>query len=70
MERDRHYGHNRHQDHDHYRDIDIEEGLMDSAEQSLQDINRTSKSDQTNSPHNKADHSYKDGSSRRQATGG
>ncbi|KAM9810257.1 electrogenic sodium bicarbonate cotransporter 4 [Neosynchiropus ocellatus] len=41
MERDRHYSHHRHQEHDQYRDIDIEEGLMDSNDQSLQDINRT-----------------------------
>ncbi|KAM4578457.1 electrogenic sodium bicarbonate cotransporter 4 [Fundulus diaphanus] len=41
MDRDIHYGHNRQHDHDRYRDIDIEEGVMDSAEQSLQDINRT-----------------------------
>lgn len=47
LERDRHYGHNRQHDNDRYRDIDIEEGLMDSAELSLQDINRTSKTDQT-----------------------
>lgn len=44
MDRDRHYSHHRHQEHDRYREIDMEEGLMDSAEQSLQDINRTSKS--------------------------
>ncbi|XP_008292850.1 electrogenic sodium bicarbonate cotransporter 4 [Stegastes partitus] len=41
MDRDRRYSHHRHHEHDRYRDIDIEEGLMDSAEQSLQDINRT-----------------------------
>ncbi|XP_015256515.1 PREDICTED: electrogenic sodium bicarbonate cotransporter 4-like [Cyprinodon variegatus] len=41
MDRDRHYSHSRHHGNDRYRDIDIEEGLMDSAEQSLQDINRT-----------------------------
>ncbi|XP_059193442.1 electrogenic sodium bicarbonate cotransporter 4 [Centropristis striata] len=39
-DRDRRYSHHRHQD-DRYRDIEIEEGLMDSNEQSLQDINRT-----------------------------
>lgn len=44
MDRDRRYSHQRHQEHDRYRDIDIEEGLMDSTEQSLQDINRTGKS--------------------------
>ncbi|XP_070690232.1 electrogenic sodium bicarbonate cotransporter 4 [Pempheris klunzingeri] len=38
---DRRYSQHRHQEHDHSRDIDIEEGLMDSNEQSLQDINRT-----------------------------
>ena len=50
MERDsRRYSHHRHHEHEHeheqdrYRDIDIEEGLMDSTEQGLQDINRTSK---------------------------
>ncbi|XP_051278026.1 electrogenic sodium bicarbonate cotransporter 4 isoform X1 [Dicentrarchus labrax] len=41
MDRDRRYSHHRHHEHDRYRDIDIEEGLMDSNEQSLQDINRT-----------------------------
>uniref|UniRef100_A0AAX7SSK6 Anion exchange protein n=1 Tax=Astatotilapia calliptera TaxID=8154 RepID=A0AAX7SSK6_ASTCA len=41
MDRDRHYSHHRHQEHDRYTEIDMEEGLMDSAEQSLQDINRT-----------------------------
>ncbi|XP_036954174.1 electrogenic sodium bicarbonate cotransporter 4 isoform X5 [Acanthopagrus latus] len=46
MERDsRRYSHHRHHEHEHeqdrYRDIDIEEGLMDSTEQGLQDINRT-----------------------------
>ncbi|XP_030271605.1 electrogenic sodium bicarbonate cotransporter 4 isoform X2 [Sparus aurata] len=44
MERDsRRYSHHRHHEHeqDRYRDIDIEEGLMDSTEQGLQDINRT-----------------------------
>lgn len=44
MDRDRHYSHHRHQEHDRYTEIDMEEGLVDSAEQSLQDINRTSKS--------------------------
>lgn len=43
MDRDRHYSQHRHHEQDQYRDIDMEEGLMDSAEQSLQDINRTSK---------------------------
>ncbi|XP_034452293.1 electrogenic sodium bicarbonate cotransporter 4 [Hippoglossus hippoglossus] len=41
MDRDRHYNQHRHREHDRYRDIDIEEGLMDSTEQSLPDINRT-----------------------------
>ncbi|GLD73315.1 electrogenic sodium bicarbonate cotransporter 4-like isoform X1 [Lates japonicus] len=41
MDRDRRYSHHRHHEHDRYQDIDIEEGLMDSTEQSLQDINRT-----------------------------
>ncbi|XP_035022395.1 electrogenic sodium bicarbonate cotransporter 4 isoform X1 [Hippoglossus stenolepis] len=40
-DRDRHYNQHRHREHDRYRDIDIEEGLMDSNEQSLPDINRT-----------------------------
>lgn len=40
-DRERRYSHHGH--HDRYRDIDVEEGLMDSAEQSLQDINRTGK---------------------------
>ncbi|XP_065818697.1 electrogenic sodium bicarbonate cotransporter 4 [Labrus bergylta] len=39
MDRERHYSHQRHHEQDHYRDI--EEGLMDSTEQSLQDIHRT-----------------------------
>ncbi|XP_061586481.1 electrogenic sodium bicarbonate cotransporter 4 isoform X2 [Cololabis saira] len=38
-DRERHYSHHGH--HDRYRDIDVEEGLMESTEQSLQDINRT-----------------------------
>ena len=42
-DRDRHYSQQRHPEHDRYRDIDIEEGLMDSTEQGLQDISRTSK---------------------------
>lgn len=41
---DRRYSQRRHQEHDRYRDIDIEEGLTDSNEQILQDINRTGKS--------------------------
>uniref|UniRef100_A0A8C6PIR0 Anion exchange protein n=1 Tax=Nothobranchius furzeri TaxID=105023 RepID=A0A8C6PIR0_NOTFU len=41
MDRDRRCNQQRHHDHERYKDIDIEEGLMDSAEQSLQDINRT-----------------------------
>nr|XP_057926058.1 electrogenic sodium bicarbonate cotransporter 4 isoform X3 [Doryrhamphus excisus] len=43
-DRDRLYGHHRHHDHDQYRDetsIDMEEGLMDLHDQSLQDINCT-----------------------------
>ncbi|XP_077377044.1 electrogenic sodium bicarbonate cotransporter 4 isoform X4 [Festucalex cinctus] len=39
--RDRRYSHHRHHEPDHYRDIDMEEGLMDSHDHSLQDINRT-----------------------------
>ncbi|KAK9522285.1 hypothetical protein VZT92_018760 [Zoarces viviparus] len=39
MDRDRHYSHHRQPEHSRYRDI--EEGLLDSNEQSLQDINRT-----------------------------
>ncbi|KAM8865989.1 electrogenic sodium bicarbonate cotransporter 4 isoform 2-T2 [Synchiropus picturatus] len=41
MERDRHYSHHRHPEPDQYRDMDMEEGLMDSHDQSLQDIHRT-----------------------------
>ncbi|XP_037114730.1 electrogenic sodium bicarbonate cotransporter 4 [Syngnathus acus] len=40
-DRDRRYSHQRHHEADQYRDIDIEEGIMDSPDQSLQDINRT-----------------------------
>lgn len=42
---DRRYNQPRH--HDQYGEIDMEEGLIDSAEQSLQDINRTSKLEAT-----------------------
>ncbi|KAM3610388.1 uncharacterized protein V6R79_003219 [Siganus canaliculatus] len=41
MNRDRRYSHHRHHEHDCYRDLDLEEGLMDSNEHGLQDINRT-----------------------------
>ncbi|XP_069022232.1 electrogenic sodium bicarbonate cotransporter 4 [Embiotoca jacksoni] len=41
MDRERRYSDRRHSEQDRYRDIDVEEGLMDSAEHSLQDINRT-----------------------------
>lgn len=44
MERERRYSHHRHREHDRYHDIDMEEGLTDSNEQSLPDINRTGKS--------------------------
>ncbi|KAG7489241.1 electrogenic sodium bicarbonate cotransporter 4-like [Solea senegalensis] len=40
-DRDRRYNHHRHREHDQYRDVDMEEGLVDLNEQSLQDINRT-----------------------------
>ncbi|XP_077570641.1 electrogenic sodium bicarbonate cotransporter 4-like [Stigmatopora nigra] len=43
-DRERRYSRHRHHEPDQYnqyRDIDMEEGLMDSREQSLQDINRT-----------------------------
>ncbi|XP_061622706.1 electrogenic sodium bicarbonate cotransporter 4 isoform X4 [Phyllopteryx taeniolatus] len=40
-DRDRRYSHHRHHEPDHYRDVDVEEGLMDLHDQSLQDINRT-----------------------------
>ncbi|XP_061842008.1 electrogenic sodium bicarbonate cotransporter 4 isoform X1 [Nerophis lumbriciformis] len=40
-DRDRRYSHHRHHEHDQYRDIDMEEGLMDSHDQIPQDINRT-----------------------------
>ncbi|XP_029365685.1 electrogenic sodium bicarbonate cotransporter 4 [Echeneis naucrates] len=41
MDQGRRYNHRRHHDHDHYQDFHIEEGLMDSNEQSLQDLNCT-----------------------------
>ncbi|XP_062274093.1 electrogenic sodium bicarbonate cotransporter 4 [Scomber scombrus] len=42
LERDsRRYSQRRHHEHDQYRDIDIEEGLTDTNDQSLPDINRT-----------------------------
>lgn len=44
MDGDRRYSHHRHHEHDRYRDIDIEEGLTDSNEQNLPDVNHTSKS--------------------------
>ncbi|XP_051924159.1 electrogenic sodium bicarbonate cotransporter 4 isoform X2 [Hippocampus zosterae] len=40
-DRDRRYSHRRQHEPDQYRDIDMEEGLMDSEDPSLQDINRT-----------------------------
>ncbi|KAM9823472.1 electrogenic sodium bicarbonate cotransporter 4 isoform 1-T2 [Syngnathus typhle] len=40
-DRDRRYSHPRHHESDQYRDIDIEEGIIDLPDQSLQDINRT-----------------------------
>ncbi|XP_041855264.1 electrogenic sodium bicarbonate cotransporter 4 isoform X3 [Melanotaenia boesemani] len=40
-DRDRRYSHQRPHDHDRYTEIDMEDGLMDSTEQGLQDINRT-----------------------------
>lgn len=43
-DRDRRYSQRRHPEHDPYEDIDMEEGLVDSNEQSLQDISHTSKS--------------------------
>ncbi|KAK5871726.1 hypothetical protein PBY51_004588 [Eleginops maclovinus] len=41
MDRDRRYSQQKHSDRSRYRDIDMEEGLMDSNEQSPRDINRT-----------------------------
>ncbi|XP_053276677.1 electrogenic sodium bicarbonate cotransporter 4 [Pleuronectes platessa] len=41
MDRDRHYSQHRPREHERYQDIDVEEGLMDSCEQILPDINRT-----------------------------
>ncbi|XP_058492989.1 electrogenic sodium bicarbonate cotransporter 4 [Solea solea] len=41
VDRDRRYNHHRHHEHDQYRDVDMEEGLVDLNQQSLQDINRT-----------------------------
>lgn len=44
MDRSRRYSHHRHHDDGHYRDMDVEEGLTDSNEQSLQDLNHTGES--------------------------
>lgn len=44
LDRDRRYSHHAQHEASRYRDMDIEEGLTDSNEQSLQDINRTSES--------------------------
>ncbi|XP_029915766.1 electrogenic sodium bicarbonate cotransporter 4 [Myripristis murdjan] len=41
MDRDRHYSHHRHHDHERYREIDMEEGLIDPSEQNIPDINHT-----------------------------
>ncbi|XP_055367745.1 electrogenic sodium bicarbonate cotransporter 4 isoform X2 [Betta splendens] len=41
MDRDRRYSQLQHPEQDQYQDIDVEEGLMDSNEQSLQDISHT-----------------------------
>ncbi|XP_011477870.1 electrogenic sodium bicarbonate cotransporter 4-like [Oryzias latipes] len=38
---ERHRGHHGHHNQEHYREVDMEEGLMDSNEQSLHDISRT-----------------------------
>lgn len=43
-ERDRRYSQRRRSEQERYEDIDMEEGLMDSNEQSLQDISCTGKS--------------------------
>uniref|UniRef100_A0A3Q1IH46 Anion exchange protein n=1 Tax=Anabas testudineus TaxID=64144 RepID=A0A3Q1IH46_ANATE len=40
-DRDRRFSQRRRHEHDRYQDIDMEEGLVDSNEQSLQDISRT-----------------------------
>lgn len=45
VDRSRRYSHHRHHEDSHYRDIDVEEGLTDSNEQSLQDINHTGESE-------------------------
>uniref|UniRef100_A0A3P9J5L7 Anion exchange protein n=1 Tax=Oryzias latipes TaxID=8090 RepID=A0A3P9J5L7_ORYLA len=39
---ERHRSHHGHHNQEHYREVDMEEGLMDSNEQSLHDISRTS----------------------------
>ncbi|TNM90124.1 hypothetical protein fugu_004358 [Takifugu bimaculatus] len=41
VDRSRRYSHHRHHEEGHYRDMDVEEGLIDSNEQSLQDLNHT-----------------------------
>ncbi|XP_028312250.1 electrogenic sodium bicarbonate cotransporter 4 [Gouania willdenowi] len=38
---ERRYNQQRHHEHERYRDMDMEEGMVDSADQSLQDISRT-----------------------------
>lgn len=50
MDRSRRYSHQRHHEDDHYREMDVEEGLTDSNEQSLQDLNHTGESVDVRSP--------------------
>lgn len=50
MERSRRYSHHRHHEEGRYRDMDVEEGLTDSNEQSLQDLNHTGESGDVRSP--------------------
>lgn len=50
VDRSRRYSHHRHHEDGHYRDMDVEEGLTDSNEQSLQDLNHTGESGDLRSP--------------------
>lgn len=43
MDRNRHYSQHRHHEDSRYRDVDVEEGLTDSNEQSLHHINHAGK---------------------------
>lgn len=50
VDRSRRYSHHRHHEDSRYRDMDVEEGLTDSNEQSLQDLNHTGESVDVRSP--------------------